>query len=108
MFPFKVRLAPALSVWLPFKTNLIRQEFGLLGSWTERQPQRETKWKSCEEHRCVASAAVCISVLMGKMNSVVAGDGVPFNLPETGHETLVRLPPCGFLCGLNSPVNLHT
>lgn len=44
----------------------------------------------------------------GKMNSVVAGDGVPFNLPETGHETLVRLPPCGFLCGLNSPVNLHT
>lgn len=34
VFPFKVRLTQPLSVWLPFKTNLIRQEFGLLGSGT--------------------------------------------------------------------------
>ena len=50
MFPFKVRLTQPLALSLcgfPFKTNLIRQEFGLLGSGTlggclgERQSEEE-------------------------------------------------------------------
>lgn len=69
VFPFKVRLTQPLSVWLPFKTNLIRQEFGLLGSGTlgsclsEKQSEREREGEDTDVSH---QEAVSISVLMGK------------------------------------------
>lgn len=77
-------------MWLPFKTNLIRQEFGLLGSGTREEGEQKKNCldkKHSEEERDGEDAdvsrqeAVFIPpALLGKTGA--ADDGVPSNLPD--------------------------